>query len=89
MTFDHAFSDNFRSLHTFIIVELLERFSLKRIVLFSKKSVFFPKHTPNIVTVSGYFFVIFPLLNFCVKTGKHGFYEIRKGGVIWHRIHRK
>ena len=73
----------FDRLHTFIIVEPLERFSLKRIVLFLKKSVFFHKNTPNIVTVSWIFFDVFPL--FCVKnTENMDFMKFEKGG--WYGI---
>ena len=78
ITFYHDFQTIFVSFGTFIIVELLERFSLKRVVLFSKKSVFFHKNTPNIVTVSWIFFDIFLL--FCVKNTKNmDFTKFEKG----------
>ena len=78
MTFYHDLQIIFDRLHTFIIVEPLERFSLKRVVLFSKKSVFFHKNTPNIVTVSWIFFDIFLL--FCVKNTKNmDFTKFEKG----------
>ena len=66
-------------LGTFIIVELLEQFSLKRIVFFEEICKIFLKNTKQNVTFCEFFLDIFPL--FCVKnTENMDFMKFEKGG---------